>query len=454
MTRIPSYVKDVMEQLGRAGFAAYLVGGCVRDSLLGLEPHDWDLCTDALPEQTERALDGRRIIETGIRHGTVTVLTPGGPVEVTTFRTDGAYLDNRRPEQVTFVPRLEDDLARRDFTVNAMAMGPDGAVVDLYGGQADLRAGVIRCVGEADRRFSEDALRVLRALRFASRLRFSIEPATAESLLKNRALLDNIAAERIFSELLGILTGPGVERVLLTFAPVIFQIIPELACEAGFDQRNPYHIHDVWTHSALAAAATPPDAVLRLTMLLHDVGKPETFFTDQTGVGHFYGHAQAGAAKAEAILRRLRCDNATRERVCLLIARHADPPPRTPKAARRLLAKLGPDTARQLEACWRADCADRAQDVKTRNAALFDQAHGLLEDALAQPEACLGLKSLAVSGRDILALGVPEGPAVGRTLQALLDEVLDGTLPNERGPLLDRARALLGGDCNPPGGGI
>ena len=442
MTRIPPYVKNVMERLGRAGFGAYLVGGCVRDSLLGLEPGDWDLCTDALPAQVEDALAGYRIVETGIRHGTVTAVTDGGKVEITTFRADGPYRDSRRPERVTFVPRLEDDLARRDFTVNAMAMGPDGAVTDLYGGRADLAAGVIRCVGEPDARFEEDALRILRALRFASRLDFAIEPATGESLLKNRALLDRIAAERVFSELRGILVGPGAARVLLAFAPVIFQVIPELAPEAGFEQKNPHHVHDVWTHTVLAVAAAPADPALRLAMLLHDIGKPETFSLDEAGVGHFYDHAQRGAEMADGALRRLRCDNDTRRRVCLLIENHAIQPPQTPRAMRRLLAKVGPDRVRDLVCCWRADCADRTAAVRAEDGAYIDEAERLLDAALAESAPCLGVKSLAVNGRDILALGVAPGPAVGQVLAALFEEVADGA-PNERDALLARAGQLV-----------
>ena len=300
MTAVPAHVHRLLAALRAAGHEAYPVGGCVRDSLLGKEPADWDLCTGALPGEVERVLAGYRIIETGVRHGTVTALTEGGPVEITTFRTDGDYRDNRHPEQVRFVAKVEEDLARRDFTVNAMALGPDGAVIDPFGGRADLAAGIIRCVGEPTRRFREDGLRILRALRFAARLDFAVEPATAQSVLENRALLENIAAERVFSELRGLLTGPGAGRVLLGFAPVVFQVIPELAPAAGFDQKNPHHIHDVWTHTALAVDAAPPEPVLRLTMLLHDVAKPETFFADERGVGHFYGHAERGAEMAGA----------------------------------------------------------------------------------------------------------------------------------------------------------
>lgn len=444
----PPYVHKLLEALWAAGFAAYPVGGCVRDGLMGREPADWDLCTAARPDQTERVLAGYRLLETGIRHGTVTVLTGGGPVEITTFRTDGEYRDHRRPEHVAFVPDLAEDLARRDFTVNAMALGPDGQVIDLYGGQEDLAAGVVRCVGEPDVRFGEDALRILRALRFASKLDFTIEPATAASAVKNRALLDHIARERVFSELKGILTGPGAGRVLREYAPVIFRAIPELAAQAGFDQKNPNHIHDIWTHTAMAVDAVAPESVLRLTMLLHDVGKPACFFTDEAGVGHFYGHGERGAEIADGILRRLRCDNATRERVCLLIQNHDIKPPKTPKAARRLLARLGQDAVRQLIACWRADNADRAETVRARNLALIDDWEKLLTEALAGPAPCFSVKSLAVNGGDILSLGVPEGPAVGRVLEGLFNAVADGEIPNEKEALLQKAKALLEGACN------
>ena len=442
MTAIPPDVKEIMDTLWAAGHQAYLVGGCVRDRLMGRTPADWDVCTDALPAQVERVLAGYRIVETGIRHGTVTVLA-GRPVEVTTFRADGPYRDGRHPESVTFVPRLADDLARRDFTVNAMAMGPDGAVTDLYGGREDLAGRVIRCVGEPDARFGEDALRILRAVRFASQLDFAVEPATAESLIQNRALLDAVARERVFAELKGILTGQAVSRALVQYAPVIFQIIPELAPAAGFEQRNPHHVHDVWTHTALAVGATPADPALRLAMLLHDVGKPETFFLDEKGVGHFYGHAQRGAEMADGALRRLRCDNDTRRRVCLLIENHAVQPPQTARAMRRLLAKVGPDRVRDLVCCWRADCADRPAAVRAEDGSCIDEAERLLAELLAGPAPCFSVKSLAVNGRDILALGAAPGPAVGRILDALFDSVADGRLPNQRQALLDRAGQLV-----------
>ena len=442
LLNVPDHVQALLAALRDAGFEAYPVGGCVRDSLMGRTPSDWDLCTAATPAQTEAALAGYRLIETGVKHGTVTALTERGPVEITTFRTDGEYLDHRRPEHVTFVPDLREDLARRDFTVNAMALDPSGSVVDPFGGRTDLAAGIIRCVGEPDRRFGEDALRILRALRFAAKHNFSIDPATGDSAVKNRALLDDIARERVFAELTGLLTGPGAGRVLREYAPIIFQIIPELAPQAGFDQKNPNHIHDIWTHTTMAVDAAPPEPVLRLTMLLHDVGKPACFFTDEAGVGHYYGHGETGAEIADDILRRLRCDNATRERVCLLIRNHDIKPPQTPRAARRLLARLGEDGARQLIACWRADNADRGEAVRVRNLALIDDWEKLLAEALAGPAPCFSVKSLAVKGQDIMVLGIPEGPEVGRVLAALFDAVTDGEVPNEREALLHKALVI------------
>ena len=406
MFSIPPYVHTVLEALRQAGHEAYPVGGCVRDCLMGVTPADWDLCTAALPEQVEAVFAGWRIIETGLEHGTVTVLSQGRPVEITTFRTDGTYRDHRHPDRVAFVSSLREDLARRDFTVNAMALGPEGDVIDPFGGRADLQAGLIRCVGDPDRRFAEDALRILRAVRFASKLDFAVEDATAASAVKNRVLLDSIARERVFSELKGILTGPGAGRVLRQFAPVIFQIIPELAAEDGFDQRNPHHIHDIWTHTAMAVDAVARSPVLRLAMLLHDVGKPDTFFTDQAGVGHFYGHAAKGEALADGILRRLRCDNDTRLRVCLLIHYHDIRPPQTERAMRRLLAKAGREAVDQLFQCWRADSADRAAAVRAENLAIIDASEKVLEAVLAGPAPCFDVKSLAVDGRDILAMGV------------------------------------------------
>ena len=437
----PAHIETVLAALREAGFEAHPVGGCVRDRLLGREPADWDICTSARPEETQAVFRDFRCIETGLRHGTLTVLSDGRPVEITTYRTERGYADNRHPDGVEFVQSLMEDLSRRDFTINAMAFAPDGSVVDLFGGRNDLAAGLVRCVGDADLRFREDALRILRALRFAAKLEFSIEPETAWAVRENRGLLQNISPERIFAELKGILAAPGAGRVLREYPEVFFEIIPELAPLRGFDQKSPHHIHDVWTHTTYAVEAVGPDPVLRLTMLLHDVGKPACFFTDEAGVGHFYGHAGAGERMADAILRRLRCDNAARELVLSFVHYHDIQPPQTRKAVRRLVTKLGPEDTRRLFLCQRADNADRPPRVKTRNLALIAESERLLEEVLAG-ETCFSLKELAVNGGDILALGVEKGPSVGRVLTELFRLVTEEELPNDRAALLRKAETL------------
>ena len=435
---MPDNVQRILEKLRGGGYEGYLVGGCVRDCLLGRAPADFDVCTDATPEQMKVCFSGLRLIETGLKHGTVTVLMDGEPVEVTTFRADGAYSDNRHPDSVRFVQNLSEDLARRDFTINAMAYAPIPGLVDPFGGQDDLNAGLVRCVGDARERFREDALRILRALRFASRYGFAVEEKTAAAMREGRALLANISVERILAELKGILVGPGAGELLRGFPEVFFAVLPELAPEYCFEQRNPNHIHDVWTHTSYAVDAIRPDAALRLAMLLHDVGKPEKYFTDEAGTGHFYGHADAGSARADEILRRLKCDNATREEVVLLIAHHDMRPPQTDKGVRRLLSELGLEEFRRLIACWRADLDDRAPEIQERNLRIIGVTEKLLDGILAR-ESCFCLRDLAVNGDDLLSLGVPRGPAVGRALNELLSLVLDGEIQNEREALLARA---------------
>lgn len=437
----PAYINMVLDRLWSAGYEAYPVGGCVRDRLMGKEPADWDICTSARPEETAAVFSGFRCIETGVKHGTLTVLSEGYPVEITTFRTESGYADNRHPDAVEFVSSLEEDIGRRDFTINAMACDRDGTVIDLWGGRTDLESGIIRCVGDPDSRFQEDALRILRALRFAARLSFALESETARAVEKNRGLLGNIAPERIFAELKGILTGPGAGAVLRAFPAVFFEILPELRPLDGFEQQNPNHVHDVWTHTTYAVEAVEPDPILRLAMLLHDVGKPSCFSVDEAGVGHFYGHAQAGEALADGLLRRLRCDNAARETVLRFIHYHDIQPPQTSRAVRRLLTKLGERELRCLAVCWRADNADRSEEVRQRNLAVIRRTEELLEEVLAG-EVCFSLKDMAVTGEDIMALGVEKGPQVGIVLKELFRLVTEEKLPNERGKLLQKAEKL------------
>ena len=438
---LPAGPAAILAGLAAGGYTAYVVGGCVRDALLGRAPHDWDICTCARPEQAAACFPGLRVLPTGIRHGTVTVLLEGAPYEVTTYRVDGAYSDGRHPDQVSFVDQLPLDLARRDFTINAMAAGPDGKIVDLYGGRADLAAGLVRCVGDPDVRFGEDALRMLRAARFAARYGFAVEEATARSIHRRRALLGRVAAERIRVELEGLLTGPGVENVLLEFADLLAVFWPQLAPMAGFDQRSPWHPLDLWGHTARAVACAPPDRLVRLALLLHDVGKPAAFTVGPDGRGHFPGHARRGAAMAGEMLRRLRFDNAAVEGVTRLIACHDAPLGEDAPGLLRWLARLGPEGLEALFQVKRADCLAQDPALAAPVLAGLERARRAAEGLMAGG-ACWRVDQLAVGGRDLMALGVPQGPRVGALLAALLEQVMDGRTENSRAALLGAARRL------------
>ena len=439
MANIPKTVQEVLETLIAAGHEAWCVGGCVRDTLLGRTPEDWDVTTSARPEET-MALFGRRALPTGLRHGTVTVRTDRSGVEVTTFRCDGTYHDHRRPDTVTFTRSLEEDLKRRDFTVNAMALGLDGTIRDPFGGQKDLAAGILRCVGEPDRRFDEDALRILRALRFAAGLGFDIEEKTAAGIHRNKALVGDIAAERIQVELFKLLCGKNALAVLRAYPDVIGVFWPEVLPMVGLDQRNHHHCYDVWEHTIHAVTAVPGEPELRCAALLHDIGKPATFTVDENGVGHFRGHAAVSEELADGMLRRLKCSAEFRGTVVRLVEWHDRDIPRTDKAIRRALGKLGERDLRRLIALKRADNLAQSPTYFSRQREL-DKGEAILDRLLAE-DACFSLKQLAVNGRDLIEMGA-FGPVVGQMLNALLDRVLDGDVPNGREALLKTAAELL-----------
>ena len=420
---IPPTVSTLLARLNAAGFAAYAVGGCIRDSLLGLEPQDWDVCTAARPEQTAACFSDCRTLLTGAAYGTVTVLWGAArtPFEITTFRAERGYSDRRHPDRVEFLSELRGDLARRDFTVNAMAADATGLVYDPFGGQNDLQNRVLRCVGVPAERFSEDALRMLRGLRFAARLGLSIEPETASALHACRSLLKNVAAERIRKELEGLLCGTDAPALLREFADVLCVPIPELAPCIGFRQFNYHHRY----------------------VLLHDVGKPAVFSFDKQLVGHFYGHARVSAAMAERILRRLRFDGKTVSRVSALIDAHdLELAGLTERRMRRLLHRLGERNVRTLLRLRRADRlgkgTERPEDVQADTAA----AEELLRRLCAE-DACCTLRQLALSGDDLLALGLPAGKRVGAVLRAALTAVLDGNVQNERDALMRFAQNYI-----------
>ena len=423
----------VLDLLEHEGHHAVLVGGCVRDFLLGLQPNDYDAATSARPEEMLELFEGWKVIETGRRHGTLTIISDGLPVEVTTFRTEGTYTDHRHPDGVCFTRRLEKDLQRRDFTVNAMAWNQREGLTDLFGGRADLEAGVLRCVGKPMRRFEEDALRILRCLRFSAQLGFSIHPETAQALEAQLPLLDTVSRERVTEEFVKLICAPGAVNVLREYPNAVAQVLPELVHAMGFDQHTPYHCFDVYTHSIRVLGNTPPNRRMRLAALLHDVGKPHTFAPDEEGVGHFPDHAKVGARIADGALRRLRLDNATREQVVTLIARHGMRLPAEERVVRRWLARLGPELFFDLMALDQADNnAKRPEMVPDGRhwVELYHMAREILEKA-----DCLSLQDLAVDGNDALAAGL-EGPAIGKALNVLLEDVLDGRRNNCREELL------------------
>lgn len=437
---LPDYILFLIDRLREHGFAAYPVGGCVRDCLLGKQPGDYDMTTDALPSQLQTVFADHRCIETGLKHGTLTVVRDGHNVEITTFRTDGEYRDNRHPTSVLFTQKLEDDLSRRDFTVNAMAYSVRDGVTDLFGGREDLKRKIIRCVGEPDRRFNEDALRIMRALRFASVLDFEIEEHTADSIHRNVQLLENISAERIFTELKKMLLGDGAERILLQFPDVMRCIIPETEGIIGLEQHNFHHLYDVYTHTAKTVAACEKNEVLRLAALFHDFGKADTFSLDENGVGHFYNHREFSVQKSQSALCRLKSDNATRRTVLFLVDWHdrlfGD---FTEKTVKRILRTQTAEELLLLACLMRADStatgtrvgepcvsADRLEEIVTK---------------IQHENPCLTVRDLAVNGHDLLALGY-EPKQIGKALQGLLEAVTDGTAENEKHALLQKLGSL------------
>lgn len=438
---IPKNVDTAINLLQSAGFEAYAVGGCVRDSLLGKTPNDWDITTSAKPEDMKSVFADFHCIDTGIKHGTVTVVIDGEPLEITTFRLDGEYEDNRHPKSVTFTSNLGADLGRRDFTVNAMAYSKMTGTVDLFGGQNDLKNGIIRCVGDPDRRFNEDALRILRALRFASALDFEIEEKTAQSLLKNRALLGNISEERIAKELLKLVCGKGAKRILTDFAPVLFEILPELQPMYKNSHDNPHHCYDIYEHTLIAVESIDPEPTLRFAMLLHDCGKPAVKKFDENGVAHFYGHQRISAEISAQILARLKVSNKFRDEILFLVSNHDrwELYENTEKMP-RYLSKFGLDGVLNLLKVMRADVLAQSPEYRYR----LDQIADAEEIAknLAAQKPCLSLSELQINGRTLMDIGIPQGRKLGAVLAQLLDEVIDGVTKNTQEALTTRAREI------------
>ena len=370
---LPRNVTDVLDRLSENGFEAYAVGGCIRNFMLGIEPKDYDVTTSARPEEMKRALAGFRIVETGLKFGTLTVISDGMPIEVTTYRVDGEYTDNRRPENVTFTTKLAEDLKRRDFTINAMAYNPEVGIIDIFGGRTDLKDGIVRAIGNPDERFNEDGLRILRALRFAACYDLTIERNTADSIHRNKHLLENIAGERIAAELNRLLCG-NCESVLREFYDVIAVFLPEFAKCHGFEQRTRYHDRDVMEHIIATVAAIDTEPHLRLTMLLHDIGKPEYFTIGEDGIGHFKGHAKGSTRIAEQFLRRLKYGNEISGKVLKLVETHDVVIENRKNLIKRYMNKYGRDMFFDMVKVHIADDMGKApvcrERIKTYNAAV------------------------------------------------------------------------------------
>lgn len=420
---IPDDAQGIIEKLEKAGHSAYIVGGCVRDAVLGNAPHDYDLCTSATPEQMKDILSGYTTYDTGLKHGTITVAGGSDMYEVTTYRIDGEYEDNRHPTSVKFVDKVELDLSRRDFTMNAMAYNHETGLVDPYGGLGDIQNKLIRCVGNANDRFQEDALRILRAIRFASRFGFEIETETEKAIHKNRHLLVNVSEERKTSEFCKILANADA-NLLMKYRDVFAEFIPEIKPMFDFNQKTRWHRFDVYAHTAHAVEHAPKDdLVIRLAMFFHDIGKPETFTIDENGSGHFYGHPIVSEEITEKVMRRMKFDNATLKNVLQLVENHDNRPSVSEKGARKLLRNFGEEQAKRLLMVQECDNAAQANIPEVQKG--LENVNVLRQyiDEAVRTNACCTLKDLAINGNDLMELGI-RGVLIGKTLNKLLDIVI------------------------------
>ena len=436
----PTEIAFALQKICDTGFEAYLIGGCVRDFWMGREISDYDIATDAAPNEIKGIFEGFLQNKIGERHGTIGVLVQKRWIEITTFRRDGVYKDHRHPERVSFSRSLDEDLARRDFTINAMAYSERDGWIDPFDGKKDIKGRVIRAVGNPSIRFREDALRILRAVRFASQLDFTVEEETLAAMKDNRSLLEKISAERKSAELVKTLEGQAIERVLLEHAEILAELLPELLRMKNFDQNNPYHIYDVLTHTAKVVANTPSDRVLRLAALFHDVGKVYSYTEDEQGIGHFYGHGKISEEIVLQTLRRLRFDTRTVKEVHLLVKYHDAQIELSKKIIRRWLHRLGEGLFFKLLTLKRAD--NLAKSPSCNRQAELDEIERLAKKVIAEKE-CFSLRDMAIGGHELTALGF-EGKKVGEILNELLCLVIDGTLQNEREQLIKKVREHYG----------
>ena len=439
--RLPSDIESIILRLQSNNIRAFAVGGAVRDLLLGREPEDYDIAAECTPDELVRTFEIYKTVSTGIRFGTLSVWTGKRFTEITCCRSESGYSDLRRPDEVEYCKSIEKDLARRDFTVNAVALSADGTLIDPYGGRDDIRDGIICAVGDPGIRFREDALRIIRALRFASTLGFTIEENTASAIKSCAPLLSSVSGERVFTELKKLLMGDFVLPVLMEYSGVICTVIPELSPSVGFSQNNPHHVYTVYEHIARTVAASPKDISIRLCMLFHDIAKPSSYTVDEKGIGHFYGHPDASERMAEKILRRLKADSETVKRVCFLIKYHDTRPAATRKSLLKYLSKVGFDYGLMLVDVRRADLSAQSPAYFSQFDYL-DESERLIRE-LKSEGACICVSDLSVNGNDLMEIGVPKGQAVGEMLSYLLSRVIGDQAKNERGELLRLAKKKL-----------
>ena len=446
---IPIEVKQIIERLESQGYEAYIVGGCVRDSLIGSEPHDWDICTNALPNQVRDIFEEEyNVIDTGIQHGTVTVVVRKLPFEITTFRSESRYSDHRHPDEVKFVRTLEEDLSRRDFKMNAIACNQNGIIIDPYNGRYDIIHHLISCVGDPDERFEEDPLRILRAMRFAAKLGYTIDFHTSSSMFTKQHLLRFISAERITDELhkMFLSDGKSLYNILAMYSLIITFIIPELHATIGFNQNNRYHIYDVWTHTLQAIKNSPmltssfDTCVLRFALLFHDIAKPHCYFEDHNG-GHFYGHSIISKDMTKPILDRLKFSNVEKDCILDLIKYHESDIAPTKKSIKRWLNKIGELKFRLLLELKEADTRAHSTIGQHDRLEEIQQCRCILSEIITAKEA-FTLKDLKINGNHLMHLGVSEGPEIGRILRELLQKVIDGELENDYNILLAYASRM------------
>ncbi|MDR2590929.1 MAG: CCA tRNA nucleotidyltransferase [Oscillospiraceae bacterium] len=433
---IPKKVLFIINTLEKEAYEAYAVGGCIRDSIIGDTPKDWDICTSALPEQVKKCFKKYHVIETGLKHGTVTLMINRKPYEITTFRIDGDYSNNRHPDKVNFVRVLKDDLSRRDFTINSMAYNPTVGLVDYFNGVSDIKNRIIRCVGDANKRFQEDALRIMRAIRFASVLGFDIETETSNAIDVNKELLQNIAVERISVELNKLLTGINASKILLSFSSIIEEIIPELKPMIKFNENNP-NIFNTWKHTIKSIQNIPEKVDLRLTMLLHDIRKPENNSTDGNKK-----HQQESSEAARKTLKRLKYDNKTIKMVKTLILYFDENIQPDNIHVKRWLFNIGEETFRKLLIVKRADITSQ-EEINNKELENLDVVSLVLAKIVEQNQ-CYSLNTLAINGKDLMDIGVPKGEEIGEILNQLLDLVINEKIKNDKQQLLKEAKKLSG----------